>query len=96
MKKKSNAVVYWLLLMAASIVLSMPDSGSLLAEARIPNFSAIQGCLFVEARISNFSAIQESLKSGMQRRNLKPLPPAHGKSPDPSKPPRHLPPAGFN
>ncbi|KAL4367447.1 hypothetical protein GQ457_05G004430 [Hibiscus cannabinus] len=57
---------------------------------------ASSGCLFVEARISNFSAIQESLKSEIQRRNLKPLPPAHGKSPDPNKPPRHLPPAGFN
>nr|KJB10796.1 hypothetical protein B456_001G225000 [Gossypium raimondii] len=60
---KNHKVVFSLLLV--TILLSMATSGSLLAEAKIPNFLAIQ----------------ESLKRGIQRRNLKPLPPGGGTPP---------------
>ncbi|KAA3459236.1 hypothetical protein EPI10_013745 [Gossypium australe] len=74
---RNNTVVSSLLLV--TILLSMATSGSLLAEAKIPNFLAIQ----------------ESLKRGIQRRNLKPLPPGGGTPPKPNTPPRHLPPARY-
>ncbi|KAK5820064.1 hypothetical protein PVK06_025109 [Gossypium arboreum] len=79
MKKvwKNNKVVFSLLLV--TILLSMATSGSLLAEARIPNFLAIQ----------------ESLKRDIHRRNLKPLPPGGGTPPKPNTPPRHLPPVRY-
>ncbi|MFQ6620346.1 hypothetical protein Gotur_000176 [Gossypium turneri] len=74
---KNHEVVFSLLLV--TILLSMATSGSLLAEAKIPDFLAIQ----------------ESLKRGIQRRNLKPLPPGGGTPPKPNTPPRHLPPARY-
>ncbi|KAB2075268.1 hypothetical protein ERO13_A07G194200v2 [Gossypium hirsutum] len=74
---KNNKVVFSLLMV--TILLSMATSGSLLAEAKIPNFSAIQ----------------DSLKSGIQRRNLRPLPPGGGTSPIPNPPYRQEPPARY-
>ncbi|XWS75933.1 hypothetical protein CRYUN_Cryun01aG0134100 [Craigia yunnanensis] len=63
---KNNAVVFIVLL--ACTVISMASLGSLLVEARIPHFSAIQG----------------SLKNGLHRRSLKSLPPAVMNSPNPN------------
>ncbi|GMI98594.1 hypothetical protein HRI_003528700 [Hibiscus trionum] len=80
MKMKKNSNALVFSLLLASIILAIASSGFLCVEARIPNFSAIEA----------------SLKSGMQRRNLKPLPPAHGKSPDPNTQRKFLPPAGIN
>ncbi|MBA0549182.1 hypothetical protein Golob_020234 [Gossypium lobatum] len=65
---KNHKVVFSLLLV--TILSSMATSGSLLAEAKIPNFLAIQ----------------DSLKSGIQRQNLRPSPPGGGTSPNPNPP----------
>ncbi|MFQ6658685.1 hypothetical protein Gotur_027835 [Gossypium turneri] len=74
---KNSKAVFSLLLV--TILLSMATSGSLLAEAKIPDFLAIQ----------------ESLKRGIQRRNLKPLPPGGGTPPKPNNPTQQLPPFGY-
>ncbi|KAG8489514.1 hypothetical protein CXB51_017533 [Gossypium anomalum] len=60
----SNAVLFSLLLV--SILLSMTSSGSLLAEATIPNFSTIR---------------ENLVCSSSARRSLKPDPPADSRSP---------------
>ncbi|MBA0675270.1 hypothetical protein Goari_016824 [Gossypium aridum] len=102
---KNHKVVFSLLLVA--ILLSMATSGSLLAEAKIPDFLAIQGfelrhfqfliILYLTIHIKYFGCLckAESLKRGIQRRNLKPLPPGGGTPPKPNTPPRHLPPARY-
>ncbi|KAB2022560.1 hypothetical protein E1A91_D07G226200v1 [Gossypium mustelinum] len=74
---KNNKAVFSLLLV--TILLSMATSGSLLADAKIPDFLAIQ----------------ESLKRGIQRRNLKPLLPGGGTPPKPNTMHGQLPPAGY-
>ncbi|MFQ6658684.1 hypothetical protein Gotur_027835 [Gossypium turneri] len=98
---KNSKAVFSLLLV--TILLSMATSGSLLAEAKIPDFLAIQVGSFkfdlefhVEIKVGNGHYYKwYTLKRGIQRRNLKPLPPGGGTPPKPNNPTQQLPPFGY-